>query len=59
MELEYGENHSILVATPSRGWTINPETGGQAKAVYGEDLKALKVEIDPAGPLADYNQKGL
>jgi hypothetical protein len=28
------------------------------KAIAGEDLKALKVEIDPAGPLADYNAKG-
>jgi len=58
MELEYGENHSILVATPSRGWTINPETKGEAQAISGEDLKALRVEIDPAGPLADYNAKG-
>jgi len=58
MELEYGENYSILVATPGRGWTINPETKGEAKAISGEDLKALRVEIDPAGPLADYNSKG-
>jgi len=58
MELEFGENQSILVATPGRGWMINPDTKGQMKAIAGEDLKALKVEIDPAGPLADYNAKG-
>ena len=58
MELQYGENRSVIVATPGRGWTQTPQTGGEAKAIYGEDLKALRVEIDPAGPLADYNAKG-
>ena len=58
MEIEYGENHSVLVATPGRGWTVNPDTKGAVKPISGEDLKALRVEIDPAGPLADYNSKG-
>jgi hypothetical protein len=58
MELDYGESHIILVATPGRGWTINPGTDGEVKSITGEDLKALRVEIDPAGPLADYNAKG-
>jgi hypothetical protein len=58
MDLNYGESHITLVATPSRGWTKNPSTGGETKAITGEDLKALRVEIDPAGPLADYSSKG-
>lgn len=58
MELEYGESHIVLCATPAKGWTMNPSTGGVAKAITGEDLKALRVEIDPAGPLADYSAKG-
>jgi hypothetical protein len=58
MELDYGESHIILVATPSKAWTINPKTGGEVKSLSGEDLKALRVEIDPAGPLADYSAKG-
>lgn len=57
-ELDYGESHITLVATPGRAWTVNPSTGGEAKAITGEDLKALRVEIDPAGPLADYSAKG-
>src|ERR1700760_3602053 len=58
MELEFGENHSVIVATPGRGWTINPDTKGTVKSISGEDLNALRVEIDPAGPLADYSSKG-
>src|SRR5258707_7893714 len=58
MELDYGESHIVLVATPGRCWTTNPKTGGKVEYLAGEDLKALRVEIDPAGPLADYNAKG-
>jgi hypothetical protein len=58
MELDYGESHIVLVATPGKGWTMNPQTGGTVRPITGEDLKALRVEIDPAGPLADYNAKG-
>jgi hypothetical protein len=58
MELHYGESHIIIIATPGRGWTSNPQTGNEYKSITPEDLKALRVEIDPAGPLADYSQKG-
>jgi len=58
MELNYGESQIVLVATPAKGWTTNPSTGGEVRAITGEDLKALRVEIDPAGPLADYSAKG-
>jgi hypothetical protein len=57
-ELDYGENHIIIIATPGKGWTSNPKTNGEFKPIIGEDLKALRIEIDPAGPLADYSAKG-
>jgi len=57
-ELSFGESHIIIVATPGKGWAASPRTGGEFKALSPEDLKALRVEIDPAGPLADYSQKG-
>lgn len=57
-ELHYGGKNIIIIATPSRGWTSNPQNGNEFKPITGEDLKALRVEIDPAGPLADYNNKG-
>ena len=57
-ELHYGDKNIIIIATPSRGWTSNPQNGNEFKPITGEDLKAFRVEIDPAGPLADYGAKG-
>lgn len=58
MELKFGESNIVIIATPGKGWTANPHTGGEFRSIPYEDLKALRVEIDPAGPLADYGAKG-
>jgi hypothetical protein len=57
-ELQYGDKKITIIATPNRAWTANPQNGNEFKPITGEDLKALRVEIDPAGPLADYSDKG-
>ncbi|GGB23178.1 hypothetical protein [Puia dinghuensis] len=57
-ELQFGEDHIVVIATPGKGWSAGPRTGGEFKPIPTEDLKALRVEIDPAGPLADYSAKG-
>ena len=57
-EISFSDGNITIIATPSRGWTANPRTGGDFKAIPNDQLRALQVEIDPAGPLADYNNKG-
>lgn len=57
-EIKFADRNIVIIATPGKGWAASPRTGGEFKPLFGEQLKAMRVEIDPAGPLADYNDKG-
>jgi hypothetical protein len=48
----------IIIATPRQGWISLPGSGGLFKPMTPPEFKSLVPEIDPAGPLVDYNQKG-
>jgi hypothetical protein len=48
----------IIIATPNKGWISLPGSGGLFKPMTPQEFKSLEPEIDPAGPLVDYNQKG-
>jgi hypothetical protein len=57
-EIDFGVGKIVIIVTPRQGWTANPATGGVFKALPPDQLKALQTEIDPAGPLVDYNTRG-
>jgi hypothetical protein len=47
-----------IVVTPRQGWSAGPGTGGLFKPLTEAQLKGLRPEIDPGGPLVDYAAKG-
>jgi hypothetical protein len=57
-EVDYGGGRIVVIVTPRQGWVSSPATSGVFKPLPEAQLKALQTEIDPAGPLADYNAKG-
>jgi hypothetical protein len=57
-ELTSASGKLIIIVTPSRGWYSAPGSGGLFKPLTPDQFRALIPEIDPAGPLVDYNQKG-
>ena len=48
----------VIVVTPRQGWSAGPGTGGLYKPLTDVQLKSLRPEIDPGGPLVDYAAKG-
>jgi hypothetical protein len=48
----------IVLVTPRQGWSSGPGTGGVFKPLTNEQFNSLRPEIDPGGPLLDYNAKG-
>jgi hypothetical protein len=48
----------VIIVTPGRGWSSGPGTGGLFKSLTDVQLKAMRPEIDPGGPLVDYQAKG-
>src|ERR1700743_3174564 len=48
---------AVIIATPRQGWASNPMTG-VFSSLPSDQLRMLQADIDPAGPLADYNDKG-
>ena len=57
-ELDFGAGKIVVIVTPKQGWVSGPSTGGVFKPMPEAQVKALKMEIDPAGALADYAAKG-
>jgi hypothetical protein len=57
-EVTIGTSSVTTIVTPGRGWVSNQQTNGAFKPLPYDQLKALKPQIDPAGPLADYAAKG-
>jgi len=47
----------ITIVTPNRGWICSGQ-GSEFRSLPSAQLRALQPEIDPAGPLADYDAKG-
>jgi len=57
-EISFGVGSVVTIVTPSRGWVASPHSNGEFKSLPYAQLKALQPQIDPAGPLADYADKG-
>src|SRR6201991_20281 len=57
-EVTIGDSSVTTIITPGHGWVANQQTNGAFKSMPSERLRALQPQIDPAGPLADYNAKG-
>src|ERR1700743_3802307 len=57
-EISSAAGNLVIVVTPRQGWTSNPRTNGVFKTLTDQQFKALQPELDPAGPLVDYNAKG-
>ncbi len=57
-ELSSASGKLVIIVTPNRGWYSAPGSGGLFKPLTPDQYRALVPEIDPAGPLVDYNQKG-
>jgi hypothetical protein len=48
----------VIIVTPRQGWSSGPGTGGLFKPLTEAQFKAMRPEIDPGGPLVDYQAKG-
>jgi len=57
-EVSYGTGSVITIVTPNRGWICSGQGSSEFKSLPSAQLRALQPEIDPAGPLADYDAKG-
>ena len=57
-ELDFGVGKIVVIVTPRQGWVSGPSTGAVFKPLPEAQVKALQMEIDPAGALADYSAKG-
>lgn len=58
LEINSPSGKISVVVTPRAGWSAGPGTGGIFKPLTPEQLKSLQPEIDPGGPLVDYQAKG-
>ncbi|HEY6901315.1 MAG TPA: hypothetical protein VI233_11750 [Puia sp.] len=54
-EVSFGGASTVTIVTPSRGWVSNQ---GEFKSLPNTKLRAMQPQLDPAGALADYAQKG-
>jgi hypothetical protein len=57
-EISFGMGNIVVIATPQKGWSSNPRSGGTFTALPDEQLKTLQAQMDCAGPLVDYAAKG-
>ncbi len=57
-EISFGMGNIVIIVTPQKGWSSNPRDGGGFKVMPDEQLKALQLQMDPAGPLVDYAAQG-
>lgn len=57
-EISTGSNSVVTIVTPGRGWATNASSNGTFKPLPSDLLKAMRPQIDPAGPLVDYAAKG-
>jgi hypothetical protein len=57
-EVSSSVGNLVIIVTPRQGWSSSPLTNGVFKVLTDQQYRALKPQIDPAGPLVDYNAKG-
>jgi len=57
-EISFGMGNVVIIATPTKGWTSNPRSGGTFAPMPDEALKAAQPQMDPSGPFVDYAAKG-
>ena len=57
-EIALPGGNMVVIVTPRQGWSFSPQTTGVFKPLSPEQFRILKPEIDPVGPLVDYNAKG-
>jgi hypothetical protein len=57
-EIEFGMGSVTMIVTDKEGWSSNPRSGGAFEPLPKEAVEAHQVELDLAGPLADYAAKG-
>ena len=57
-EIALPGGNMVVIVTPRQGWSFSPQTTGVFKPLTDEQFRILKPEIDPVGPLVDYNAKG-
>lgn len=57
-EIALPGGNMVVIVTPRQGWSYSPQTTGVFKPLTAEQFRILKPEIDPVGPLVDYNAKG-
>jgi hypothetical protein len=57
-EIGLSGGNMVVIVTPRQGWSYSPQSTGVFRPLTDDQFRALKPEIDPAGPLVDYNAKG-
>lgn len=57
-EVSFGGSQVVTIITPTRGWVSDAESKGEFKSLPSTKLRAMQPQLDPAGALADYAQKG-
>ncbi|MBS1662287.1 MAG: hypothetical protein JST68_14680 [Bacteroidetes bacterium] len=57
-EVSFGGASTVTIVTPSRGWVTSHDSKGGYALIPSKKLRAMQPELDPAGALADYAQKG-
>src|SRR6202012_3179127 len=57
-EVTIGDGSVTTIVTPGHGWVARQQTNGAFKSMSSDRLRPFHPQIDPAGPLADYNAKG-
>ncbi len=57
-EISFGMGNVVIIVTPKQGWRSNTRNGGNFEAIPEEQLKAMQMQLDLAGPFVDYASKG-
>jgi hypothetical protein len=57
-DFEFMGTSGYTIVTPYAGWSFIPMKSPKAEPLSGERLKALQIDMDIAGPLMDYAEKG-
>jgi hypothetical protein len=58
VDFALGNNTGYSIITPDKGWTYFPMRSTQAVEIPADRLKMLQGQLDIAGPLVDYQEKG-
>jgi hypothetical protein len=56
-EISFGMGNVVIIVTPTKGWSSNPRSGGEFKALPDSVVKMMGLQLDLT-PLVDYAAKG-